>query len=547
MKALRDESADANRAYALIETLRRSGVRDFFVSPGNRNSFLISALVDQGDAVAVYSLFDERAAGFAALSFGKVANRPAVLCCTSGTAAAHYFPAVIEAAESKIPLLILTSDRPFHLVHAQANQVIDQQGLFGRYCRLSLNLPENANDLLYLPAQIAMALEACFWPYAGPVHINCPFGEPKIGKPDEFDLPMPYQSAVQTQRVLPDLAACAEKLKRSERPLVVVGEQPPSADLEPLVRLAKAWRVPIYADLLSGMRHQLEMNEQLACPDTDAMGEALQNYAPDLILHFGRRILAKGIDRLLMTSPPRDYIVINDFHGIADSTYRVTEIIRAQASQAAIGFGDIWPRWENIHHDLPAWGVIDGALLTEFSMASAAVTLSSMIPREHHVFLGNSMTVRTFDRFCRLNSPIICHRGVSGIEGHIASSYGAAIAHGGPVTAFLGDVAALHDLNALLLLNQSKWPIIVIVFNNHGGRIFEMLPMADNRAAMDPFMTTPHSHDFAAPAQWAGLRYAEADSTTKLAQVYTEALASGEAWLIEVTLSSGHPWNQTSR
>lgn len=529
----------------IIAHLAALDVHAFFVSPGYRNAPFIGALTspELGQHVSVYSMMDERAAAYAALSWAKVSDKPAVLCCTSGTALANYLPAVIEAHKSNVPLIILSADRPRTLIPTQANQVMTQTALFAQHCRLSLELPAGLlpNQRHIVASFVSEVTAATAWPLAGPVHLNCPFAEPL--EPESCAALTSASGrfvtthVTNTSPVLPDAEARALLilLRGCKRPLIVVGElREGQAELAEWLTSAS---LPVFADVISGIRRHVPA-ESLVPTDFTPVGRAfLRRFKPDFILWFGGRIVSRCLERTLAESPPQHHIVVNQLPGIPDPNHQITQVLRWSVkgvAQSLLADAAI--------PELPGQKLLPPRLAippkAPWSLYQAVAQIKEHIPGHHGVFLGNSSSIRACDDLGAVFTKVLAHRGVSGIEGHLASAWGMSLAIARPVTAILGDIAAIHDLNSFALLAAASHtaPVVAVIINNGGGRIFENLPIAAHRRIMDPLMTTPHKRSFAAIAEWAGLAYHLAQSPESLVSAYQHALQSAQSAIVEVAV-----------
>ncbi len=544
----------------IVAELVKNGLETFFVSPGNRNAPLISALVREDRAVKKICI-DERAAGYRALGHAKATGRPGVLVCTSGTAPANYYPAVIEAFRDEIPLVILSADRPPDLVGSDANQTIVQPDLYGRYCRDSLSLP--CPSAAYPLEALLAKIDFLIVHPAGPVHINCAFRDPLVpGIPDPQPIPEellatagrlynregPYTAYPVPEPMVRDLDDIASKIAGTARGLVVIGRLDGPQDAEALEGLVMALGWPVFCDIASSLKGIFPADRQIFSLDHPEAIRLIREYAPETILQFGSGLVSKHYYASLLPQNEATVIQICPRSGLRDPAHRVNTRILTSAHAFTDGL--------NLQGNLSLDGVarlrLLGPLETLYSLMEAALpekTLSfpriarnilTEIPDGEGLFLGNSLVIRAFDTvrfpFPRRTS-VISNRGVSGIEGNIATSVGFAEASRRRVTAVIGDISFLHDLNSLLLLAQSATPVILIVINNGGGRIFERLPIRDFPEIIDPYMTTPHGMTFERLAAQFDLPYFQAGTPDDLIRAYGQALQREHSALLEVILS----------
>jgi len=289
----------------IVAELVKNGLETFFVSPGNRNAPLISSLVHEDRAVKKICI-DERAAGYRALGHAKATGRPGVLVCTSGTAPATYYPAVIEAFRDEIPLVILSADRPPELVGSDANQTISQPNLYGRYCRESLLLPCPSVDYP-LEARLAKIDFLIALPL-GPVHINCAFRDPLVpGIPDPRPIPekllatakrlynqdgpyTTYPAQIVLYRGLDDIAA---RINRTARGLIVIGRLDGPQDAPALERLVETMGWPVFCDVASSLKGRIPADRQIFSLDHPEVIRLINAYAPETILQVGSGLVSK--------------------------------------------------------------------------------------------------------------------------------------------------------------------------------------------------------------------------------------------------------------
>lgn len=543
----------------IVAEFIKNGIDTFFISPGNRSAPLISALAYESRAIKKVCL-DERAAGYRALGHAKATGRPAALVCTSGTAPANYYPAVIEACRENIPIIILSADRPAELVGSDANQTIIQENLFGLYCRDSLYLPSPDAD--YPLEALLSKLDAVLAQASGPAHINCPFRDPLTpgasGHPpiaakilekagQLFDDPKPY-TRYSVKSVAPDIQDLLHDLSQARRGLVTVGRLDSPEDAEALESFLENINWPVFCDIASSLKGVAAANRQIFSFDHPEAIRLVNRYQPDIILQFGSGLVSKHYYASILPQSAAKLIQISPRQGLRDPAHRVNLRIHAPVHRIAAQFNktslppaepEATDRLLSSMHRLNAQ--INASVAADtLSFALIASTLLEDAPDHDALFLGNSIAIRAFDSVLPSRTgriQIISNRGVSGIEGNIATSVGFAEASGRSVTAVIGDISFLHDLNSLLLVKQSTTPVILVVVNNGGGRIFERLPISRFPDILHPFMTTPHHMTFRKLAEQFDLPYSVIAEPRDLSPSYRQALQSQRSALLEVTLS----------
>ncbi|MDQ5985171.1 MAG: 2-succinyl-5-enolpyruvyl-6-hydroxy-3-cyclohexene-1-carboxylate synthase [Syntrophus sp. SKADARSKE-3] len=544
----------------IVTELIKNGLDTFFISPGNRNAPLISALAYEERAIKKGCL-DERAAAYRALGHAKATGRPGVVVCTSGTAPANYFPAVIEAFREDIPLVVLSADRPPELVGSDANQTIIQEGLYGMYCRKVLHLPAPSVDypLEALLAKIDYIVSAP----QGPVHINCPFRDPLTPGitacrplPEDaltvakyhYTHQGPYTVYPPQAIHLANLGNAADILRKTKRGLAIVGRLESPDDAPALEKLLHALGWPIFCDIASGMKGRVPPDRQIFTFDHPEALRLVREYNPDTILQFGSGLVSKQYEGAILPQSEAVMIQVSPRWGLRDPAHRVRIRITASARDFAAALdlqeplsvdGDAHTRLlmqmaaihDSVREKIPA---------DRWSFPGIASAVLGCVPDGEGLFIGNSLAIRAFDGVCcpypkRLF--IISNRGVSGIEGHLATSVGFAEASGLRVTAVVGDISLLHDLNSLIMVSGSLVPVVIVVVNNGGGRIFERLPIRDFPEIMEPWMTTPHTMDFKHVAAQFDLPYIRVNKPDELMPAYKEALDAGRSAMVEIVLS----------
>lgn len=543
----------------IVSELIKNGIDTFFISPGNRNAPLISALTYENRAQKKICP-DERAAGYRALGYAKAAGRTGVLVCTSGTAPANYFPAVIEAGREDIPLIILSADRPPDLVGSDANQTIVQENLYGRYCRDSLFLPcpEAAYPLEALLSKIDYLVNN----HSGPVHINCPFRDPltpgisgtapppaKILKKARklFNEPKPLTRYAR-KTVVADMSELLTAVDKTKRGLVIAGRFDSPKDTDAVESLLRRIDWPVFCDVASSLKGTLPPDRQIFSLDHPETVRLIREYNPDTILQFGSGLVSKHYHASILPRCKAKVIQISPRSGLRDPAHRVN--LRMAAPVSTVAGELIKASFPTVKPEVYVRLMMPMGMLhlqvkqtiqqDKLSFALIASMLANAVPEGEGLFAGNSIAIRAFDAVLP-SSPrkihVISNRGVSGIEGNIATCVGYAEASGQRVTAVIGDISFLHDLNSLLLLKQSTVPVILMVVNNGGGRIFERLPISDYPEILNPLMTTPHDMNFRHATEQFALPYAKISKPQVLLSAYKKALKSGQSTLLEVIVS----------
>ncbi|MGK7889074.1 MAG: 2-succinyl-5-enolpyruvyl-6-hydroxy-3-cyclohexene-1-carboxylic-acid synthase, partial [Leptolyngbyaceae cyanobacterium] len=531
------------------------------VSPGSRSTPLAVAIAHQPQAQTIMCI-DERAAGFHALGYARATGNPAVLVCSSGTAAANYYPAVIEAATDHVPLLILSGDRPPELLQNGANQTIQQVNLYGPYVRWQVDLPCPTEDIS--PAMVLTTVDQAVYRSrhipAGPVHLNCHFREPLAPLPQAVDpdywqplrqwqtATVPYsQYGVALPLPLPtDIRHLAAVINQSGQGVLLVGQLTSAVAQEKVVALAQHLHWPLLPDVQSGLRFQAEQHST-GVPYFDQLWltDACQSWPIDTVVQIGGRVVSKRLQEWLATHPPRNHVVISETPERLDPDHTVSFKLQAAIAPLLNALlRQLQPRplepWTTqlIQASQQIDSVIDWVLIqTDMSEPAVARSVSRLLPADHGLYVANSMPIRDLDRYGCTDGAVTavgCDRGTSGIEGAIAAAAGFAVGRQSPVTLLVGDLSLLHDLNSLALLKTLDYPVTVVVLNNGGGGIFSFLPIAQFEDVFDPFFGTPHCWTFGDAARMFGLTYYQPRTVAEFEQIYRSVLRQGQATVIEV-------------
>lgn len=458
----------------LVDEWALLGVRHAVVAPGSRSTPMAIALAARPE-IGLHVIHDERVAAFVALGLG-IGGIPAVLLCTSGTAAANFFPAVVEAGLSEVPLIVATADRPEELRNVGAPQTIDQINLYGAHARW------------FYDPDVAQAETAASWrPLAqdawnhaqgGPVHLNLPFREPLVGTP----LALPSEHAgVTAAPAVEHLDPVPASIDTERGVILVGGASKVSADA--LVALHESTQWPIIADAMSGMRH---LNGVVSNADALLRHERFaDDHTPDVIIRVGRpassKVLAQwsrrdGVTVVQVGGPGR----IDPEHNVA-AVCSIANLLDAGLSGASrLEWLSDW-----IDADERADRVIVGALRSESALTEPGVarTLADHLPADASVTVASSMPVRDLEWFGGKRARCHCNRGANGIDGVVSTAVGRALDSGTPEFVLIGDLAFVHDSNALVALMRRPVDLRVIVVDNDGGGIFSFLPQA---ASLEP-------------------------------------------------------------
>jgi 2-succinyl-5-enolpyruvyl-6-hydroxy-3-cyclohexene-1-carboxylate synthase len=545
----------------IVSELLKNGINTYFLSPGNRNVPIMAAL-GAFPGVCVRPCLDERAAAYRALGYAKATGDPGVLVCTSGTAAANYFPAVIEAFRDEIAMIVWSADRPHDLVGSDANQTIDQSGLFSRFVSRHLNLPSPSDD--YPLAGLLSKVCDLAGVKNGPVHINLPFREPLLPIADSpaalalieealtiLANPDPHTINIKTAKHIPHGSSHIKKLQdilgRCKRGLVIVGRPGPGEDMGDAAIFAEKRQWPIFCDMGSGIKGSTE--NQIPFLDHPGVLNLIRAYDPEAIIQFGTGLVSKAYySNVLEGSGTQPKLVrITPRRGVRNPGHHAGFSITMHAGEAVLSLNGLnMPKPDrkaglSFRRGLEMLvGEIERRTPENvLSHPVIAKTIYSTIPDNEALFAGNSLVIRAFDRVLPATGKkidVVSNRGVSGIEGNIATALGYAEGAGKRITLVLGDISFLHDLNSLVMVERSEIPVVVMVINNRGGRIFDRLPVAGFAGIPGDWVTMPHQYDFKMAAGQFSLPYWNVQTPDDLKETYQTVLKSGCSALIEICL-----------
>ncbi|MCG6138405.1 MAG: 2-succinyl-5-enolpyruvyl-6-hydroxy-3-cyclohexene-1-carboxylic-acid synthase [Nostoc sp. LLA-1] len=532
----------------LTETLKRLGLNCAVICPGSRSTPLVVAFVQQRPEIEVISILDERSAAFFALGRAKVTGKPVVLVCTSGTAGANFYPALIEAKESRVPLLVLTSDRPPELRDCHSGQTIDQVKLYGTYPNWQAELALPSPDikmLAYLRQMIIHSWERCLSPMQGPVHLNIPFRDPLAPIPDGTDLsdllsqfhPEEFFAAVTPitpllhHPIIP--SPYYQEWQQSERGIIIAGvaqPQEPEKYCQAIAQLSQSLKWPVLAEGLSPVRNYAHLNPYLISTyDLILRHQQLaKQLAPDMIIQVGDLPTSKELRNWIDTTSARCWVIDNSHQNLDPLHGRTIHLRMRIEEMGRWGDGEI--RRKNNSGYLKQWCTaetqvrlaVDEAMgnMQELFEGKAAWLLSQMLPPATLLFIANSMPVRDVEFFWKPNNLGVrshFNRGANGIDGTLSTALG--IAHRQQSAVMLtGDLALLHDTNGFLIRNKFIGSLTIILINNNGGGIFEMLPIAKFEPPFEEFFATPQDIDFARLCATYGVQHELVTSWQQLQQ-----------------------------
>ncbi len=551
-----------------VKELEIVGVKNVCISPGSRNTPLTLAFA-KSKKIKTYLHIDERSSAFFALGLAKATNNPVALVCTSGTATAEFYPAIVEAYQQRVPLIVCTADRPPELRELGANQTINQNDLYHNHIRffIDMGLPSPTKKrITKLKEQTHKAFNICSSESRGPVHLNFPFKKPF--EPDQYTDEVNRELLIFCKQKLTDkkksivknknrnseklINKIFSKLKTSEKGIIIVG--PGNYDkifLDRCVKLSKYLGYPILADGASQIRFGNKHNGNLIANFDGVLRSShfSNSHQPDIILQFGRTITSKALEIYLGHCKALRYM-INEFGdwfdpsnkaeaAIAYKPYQFCELILKKLSD------------ENIYRKSNGWlnsfleadkisslvkkEVVE---IAKFPNETRVINeLLEIIPDGSQIMLSNSMPIRDFDYFAsKTHKKIIVYnnRGASGIDGITSTALGALAANNKPTILLTGDLAFYYDMNGLLAAKKYSLPLIIVLINNNGGGIFEVLPISNYGKVFNDFFIASHNLNFANFVKGYEGNYKQIKSWQAFRSAFSDALKSNNFSVLEI-------------
>jgi len=550
-----------NTLYAntFIDALIASGLKRVCLVPGSRHTPLLLALTRHRDEIDLYSHLDERSAAFFALGLALGSNEPAAVLCTSGSAAANFFPAIVEAHQSRLPLIVLTADRSHELRASGANQTIDQIKLYGDYADWFYDAPPPENDAPPVALRNLQTLAARVYALAaskpGVVHINLPYRKPfEPGADDadalKIDRRAPTRFLDKSGASPSGLGSLLSEDLLRRKGIIYFGHGSCRGELERermlhwATKLSGVSGFPILAEFTSNMRAE----NTISAYESFMTSAAMDFSQVEVLIRFGAPPLSKNMQDFLAFNQLRCHIFCSRSGEWADDSHSVTHHLSINPATLDPSEWDRFapaPRttqsWREgvsradriarrvIAREIESGAYFDGAVLHD---------VVDLIPAGGVLFAGNSLPVRHLDQFGPPSgrSPIAyANRGASGIDGNVSAALGAGAARrDSPLVAVLGDITLYHDMNGLLAIKRCAVPVTIVLLNNGGGGIFHRLPIREFEPDFSDYFITAPGLDFAPAAALYGLRYIRADDRASFRKAFGESVGGRESILIEV-------------
>lgn len=570
MSRLLDENINRLWASLIIDEFHKNKITHFYLSPGMRNAPLIAAMNNAKTyslpnlaQIEIFLCMDERAAAYRALGYSKATGKPSVLVCTSGTAMANYMPAVVEAKKSNLPLIILSADRPPELTFCDDNQTMDQTKFYGDYVQGEMNLGAPSIEIspLALTSSLSNLIHKSLFPQKGPVHINCSFREPL----EKTIVPMPAQYLALAKDLInregpctryvnfntlptqPELFEIAAQLQKSSSGLLVIGSLNPYDETDTVVQFIKKLNWPVYFDVSSSLKYQFNLSDNaLPTFDHPEVQAALVQNPPETIFHIGGRLTSKHYYSFLKQVPLINLITLSLNKEKEDPSHHTKMRINADINSTLKALTDEFPEIlpeKKLSLNFEAFTKKKIDLIDNGPLAYPRIskTIIDNIPDHSVLYIGNSTVVRSFDAYFSFQNKksltIATNRGVSGIEGFLASSCGFIDGIKKEVYLIIGDVAFIHDLNSLYFLADMKTSLKIILINNDGGGIFTLLPI-NQEPEVIKYITSPHGQNFKKAAALVDIDYIEVKNTETLLSSFQQLQKHQGHCLMEIFVDS---------
>lgn len=526
-----------NYVYKIVASIIQNGVEDVVISPGSRSTPLAYAFASTKD-IQVYRQVDERSAAFFALGLAKAKQKPVVLLCTSGTAAANYYPAIVEAKYSRIPLIVITADRPHELREVGAPQAINQINLYGEHVKWSADfpIPDDAKQTLpFVERHIARGVNIAKSSPLGPVHFNIPFREPLL---IDFNEQLPLATfkgsfigeitpTEETKKLLINI------MNETNKGLIVVGELALGTDLRYIWDFIRKVKWPVLVESLSNMRAKIPDDcKQYIITTYDALLKSepyREKVVADTIIRFGAQPVSKFLTIFITNSMPTNYIVIEEDPMFRDSSSVSTHLINASIgkwlSELQIELeinNDYFSIWR-ANEDM-AIKHIAKHVESETDEGAVVRSLLEQLPDGSDLFVSSSMPIRDIDTFLiptDRDIQIFANRGANGIDGVMSTALG--FSHGRSdrqLFLLIGDLAFLHDVNALIATRYQPCNITVIVLNNDGGGIFSYLSQSTIKEYYEDLFGTPTALQFEQVAIMYDMEYIQVNKLVEMKGIF---------------------------
>lgn len=554
-------------ANIFVDELIHAGLKHVCFVPGSRHTPLILAFARHKDEIKIYSHLDERSAAFFALGLAMALDEPVAMVCTSGSAGANFFPAIVEAHQSRVPLIVLTADRPPELRHSGANQTIDQIKMFGDFVLWFVDaaLPEENPSALVLRNLRTLAARAVAKANGirkGVVHINMPFRKPLEPDTEDHDWKIPTGAHARSMTApytfagngyLKAFSSQIEYLSgivdQRDAGIIICGTRCDHSIVVAAGHLAEKTNFPVFVDPISNARfHDYSKLTPYMISSYETFLSKDHLHSPSLIIQFGDVPTSKWLNSYIVSEEDKQYgrkhIHLASHGDWSDDSHTVADFFQLPEVQTSIDImqnikqkDDSWfspfksiekTTWEIIDHELNTGAYFDGGVVYD---------VVDLIPDESTLFAGNSLPVRHLDQFGKPTNKRIfayANRGASGIDGNISTALGTGAARPDkPLVAIVGDITFYHDMNGLLAVHRCGVPVTIVLLNNDGGGIFHRLPVNKFDPDFTDYFITAHGLDYSHTAKLYGLDYVRVQGRDEFRQAFSESVNGRTSTIIE--------------
>lgn len=550
-------------AYLFIEELIRLKVLDFCLAPGARSTPLTLAVANHPKTIK-HLHFDERGLAFFALGLGEASQKPVAIITTSGTAVANLYPAIVEAKQSKIPLIIISADRPAQLIDCGASQAIDQQGIFSNAHCFFTQIPTPSTDIPpeFLLTTIDQGIEKQKQ-LCTPIHFNSPFSDPFYPSENETDYQAylaslkgwilnkkPFTQYIDTEHQHPR----HPKVLAEKKVFFILARLTSITDNKIIIDFAKKHHCPLFADIQSG---SINVSNNIVYYDLCLLRDDFvkQLSKADIIIQFGDRLISKRLTQFIHDFTG-EYWIVNKGNERIDPNHKVNKQFNCDTTTWAKNYLPLKlntnKNWQNklflMSKQVNISIIRPFFEQNTFNEINIVLSLDKLLPNKTLLFIGNSMPIRLVDMFMQQhNCEVFTNRGASGIDGLLASAIGVAKQKKNLMTLLIGDLSFLYDLNSLTLLKQIKEIFIIILINNDGGSIFNLLPIPEKQKQI--YYQMPHGYTFLSTCNQFGLTYYKPHCIETFTKNYQDAInqKTPGASLIEVCLDNNQTHDQLNQ
>ena len=550
----------------LVDEFAQLGITHAVFSPGSRSTTMAMLFREHG-AFETYMNIDERSAGFMALGIAKAHRKPVILVCTSGSAVAHYMPAVLEAQYTGVPLIILSADRPHTLQHVGAPQTVDQQKLFGTAVNYyeELAVPQQDHYYTYPRLVARKAYMKAMDVKRGPVHINVPLFEPLVPKLDRKHFEcgrLPF--SVVSGTIQPSDVRAIYNLLKNKNVLVLAGPSANPDDIEAILALSYMFNAPILGDPLSNMRSVRDervITSYDAVLTQEAYRDVLQ---PDCILQIGQMVVSKRVQQWVASMKDRAIISVSPTMDYTNPAGNTTLFVQSTPQGLVEALNTQIPELHSMEHNdctdgivekldtdgnnyLSTWIDVDAVGRKQLDTVGQEQELfeghtihllQDLLPQYSQIVVANSMSIRDMDYFWagnRHDATIYGNRGVNGIDGTVSTALGIAT-NGVPTVLLTGDLTFFHDLNGLAVAKTHPLNLTIIVHNNDGGGIFEYLPQKGT-PHFDYLFSTAQGLDYSGLATLYGIDFVRVANNDELQDALKNYVGTAGVHVIEIPTS----------